>query len=54
MASVTANSRMSYAFSRDGALPGSRLWARVNPRTGTPTNSIWLCVGCSLVLRAPP
>jgi amino acid permease (GABA permease) len=53
MASVTANSRMSYAFSRDGALPGSRLWARVNPRTGTPTNSIWLCVGCSLVLASP-
>ena len=53
MASVTANSRMSYAFSRDGALPGSRLWAKVNPRTGTPTNSIWLCVCCSLVLASP-
>jgi len=53
MASVTANSRMSYAFSRDGALPGSRLWAKVNPRTGTPTNSIWLCVACSVVLAAP-
>ena len=53
MASVTANSRMSYAFSRDGALPGSRLWAQVNPRTGTPTNSIWLCVVCSIVLTLP-
>jgi amino acid permease (GABA permease) len=53
MASVTANSRMSYAFSRDGALPGSRLWARVNPRTGTPTNSIWLCVACSVLLASP-
>ncbi|HET7477798.1 MAG TPA: amino acid permease, partial [Dermatophilaceae bacterium] len=53
MASVTANSRMSYAFSRDGALPGSRLWAKVNPRTGTPTNSIWLCVVCSVVLASP-
>jgi amino acid transporter len=53
MASVTANSRMSYAFSRDNALPGSRLWAQVNPRTGTPTNSIWLCVGCSIVLASP-
>ena len=47
MASVTANSRMAYAFSRDGALPGSRIWKQVNPRTGTPTNSIWLCVACS-------
>jgi amino acid permease (GABA permease) len=53
MASVTANSRMSYAFSRDNALPGSRLWSQVNPRTGTPTNSIWLCVVCSIVLTTP-
>jgi len=53
MASVTANSRMTYAFSRDGALPGSQLWSKVNPRTGTPTNSIWLCTGCSLILASP-
>jgi amino acid transporter len=53
MASVTANSRMSYAFSRDHALPGSKLWAQVNPRTGTPTNSIWLCVVLSAILVAP-
>ncbi len=53
MASVTANSRMSYAFSRDNALPGSRLWAKVNPRTGTPTNSIWLCVTLSILLASP-
>jgi amino acid permease (GABA permease) len=53
MASVTANSRMAFAFARDGALPGSRLWKRVNPRTGTPTNSIWLCVVCSAVLVLP-
>jgi amino acid permease (GABA permease) len=53
MASVTANSRMSFAFSRDNALPGSRLWSKVNPRTGTPTNSIWLCVVCSVVVATP-
>jgi amino acid permease (GABA permease) len=53
MASVTANSRMSFAFSRDNALPGSRIWAKVNPRTGTPTNSIWLCVVCSIVIATP-
>ena len=53
MASVTANSRMSYAFSRDNALPGSRIWAKVNPRTGTPTNSIWLCVALSIILASP-
>lgn len=53
MASVTANSRMSYAFSRDNAIPGSRLWAKVNKRTGTPTNSIWLCVVLSIILTIP-
>jgi amino acid permease (GABA permease) len=53
MASVTANSRMAFAFSRDGALPGSRIWRRVNPRTGTPTNSIWLCVVLSALLVLP-
>lgn len=53
MASVTANSRMTFAFSRDGALPGSRIWAKVNPRTGTPTNSIWLCVTLSVILAVP-
>src|SRR3954453_10703294 len=42
MSSVTANSRMIYAFSRDGALPASRIWHRINPRTRTPTNAIWL------------
>jgi len=53
MASVTANSRMSFAFSRDNAIPGSRLWKKVNPRTGTPTNSIWLCVVLSILLTVP-
>jgi len=53
MASVTANSRMIYAFSRDGALPGSSLWHRVNPRTRTPTNAIWLAAGCALILGLP-
>lgn len=53
MASVTANSRMTYAFSRDNAIPGARIWAKVNPRTGTPTNSIWLCVVLSIILTVP-
>ncbi len=53
MSSVTANSRMIYAFSRDGALPGSRFWHRVNPRTRTPTNAIWLAAAGALVLGLP-
>ena len=53
MSSVTANSRMIYAFSRDGAVPGSQFWHRINPRTRTPTNSIWLAAGGALLLGLP-
>jgi len=53
MASVTANSRMIYAFSRDGALPGSAFWHRINPRTRTPTNAVWLAAGGAFVLGVP-
>ncbi len=53
MSSVTANSRMIYAFSRDGALPGSALWHRVNPKTRTPTNAIWLAAAGALILGLP-
>jgi amino acid permease (GABA permease) len=53
MSSVTANSRMIYAFSRDGALPGSAFWHRVNKRTRTPTNAIWLAAGGAFVLALP-
>lgn len=53
MASVTANSRMIYAFSRDGALPASALWHSINPRTRTPTNAIWLAAGGAFLLGLP-
>jgi amino acid transporter len=50
MASVTANSRMVYAFSRDGGLPFSSTWHKINPKTRTPTNAVWLGVGLSAVV----
>lgn len=53
MSSVTANSRMIYAFSRDGALPGSSFWHRINKRTRTPTNSVWFAVVGAFILGAP-
>lgn len=53
MASVTANSRMIYAFSRDGALPASDVWHRINPRTRTPTNAVWLAAGGAFLLGLP-
>jgi amino acid permease (GABA permease) len=53
MSSVTANSRMIYAFSRDGALPGSAIWHKINPKTRTPTNAIWLAAAGALILGLP-
>jgi amino acid transporter len=44
---------MIYAFSRDGALPGSSIWHRINPKTRTPTNAIWLAAGGALILGLP-
>ncbi|MHB8960347.1 MAG: amino acid permease [Candidatus Limnocylindrales bacterium] len=53
MASVTANSRMIYAFARDGAVPGSGFWHKINKRTRTPTNSIWLAAIGAFLLGVP-
>jgi amino acid transporter len=53
MSSITANSRMIYAFSRDGALPASAFWHRVNKRTRTPTNAIWLGAAGAFILGLP-
>lgn len=53
MSSVTANSRMIYAFSRDGAVPGSKMWHRINPRTRTPTNAVWFAAVGAFILALP-
>jgi len=52
MSSVTSNSRMIYAFSRDGAVPGHNLWHKLN-RGRTPQNAILLAVVCSFLLAVP-
>ncbi|AEM83727.1 amino acid permease [Streptomyces violaceusniger] len=52
-AEVAAASRMVFAFSRDGALPGSRLWQRVSSRTQTPVHAVWLSVAVACVLALP-
>ena len=44
---------MIYAFSRDGAIPGSKFWHRINKRTRTPTNSIWFAAVGAWILVAP-
>ncbi|KAK6921690.1 Amino acid/polyamine transporter I [Dillenia turbinata] len=49
MSSVTSNSRMVYAFSRDGAMPFSSFWHKVN-RQEVPINAVWLSVFISFCM----
>jgi amino acid permease (GABA permease) len=53
LANMTSNTRQIFAFSRDGAMPGSRWWHTVSPRTRTPVKAVWLAAVCSLLLVIP-
>ncbi|WP_225836644.1 amino acid permease [Streptomyces sp. NK08204] len=53
LANLTSNTRQIFAFSRDGAMPGSRWWHSVSLRTRTPVKAVWLAVLCSLALIVP-
>jgi amino acid transporter len=52
MGCVAAASRMAFAFSRDGAVPGHSLWRRLNKHR-TPTWSVLLVGGAALVITIP-
>ncbi|CAM9004123.1 unnamed protein product [Rhodiola kirilowii] len=52
MGSVTSNSRMAYAFSRDGAMPLSFLWHKVNKQE-IPLNAVWLSAFISFCMALP-
>lgn len=41
--------RMGYAFSRDGAMPFSRVWYQVNKQE-VPLNVVWLSVSMAFVM----
>lgn len=50
--SITSNSRMYYAFARDGGLP--KFFAKVEPRLwSSPVRAIWLAVFLSFILALP-
>lgn len=49
MSSVTSNSRMAYAFSRDGAMPFSSLWHKVNTHE-VPLNAVWFSAFISFAM----
>ncbi|TVY84852.1 putative amino-acid permease [Lachnellula suecica] len=45
---MMAMTRMLYAFARDGAIPFSGYFSKINEYTRTPVNAVWLCVAfCS-------
>ena len=52
-ACLTSASRMTFAFSRDGAIPGSRWLSKVNPSTRIPANAV-IFVGVIGVLITLP
>ena len=48
IAIMTTSSRMSYAFARDGGLPFSPIFAKVDKRLGVPLYSLVLSAGLAL------
>src|SRR3954453_1267105 len=51
-ACLTSASRMCYAFSRDGAIPGWRVWSRVNTKR-VPTNAVIFMAVCAALITVP-
>lgn len=47
---LLAASRQTFAFSRDGALPFSKLLYRMNKHTQTPVNTVWFGAILSILL----
>jgi len=50
LAALTSASRMTFAFARDGGLPGSAWLRRVNRRTGSPSTAVWNSAAASALL----
>lgn len=47
---TTAASRCTWAFSRDGAIPGSKWWKKIDTKTGVPLNAMMLSMVVQIVL----
>ncbi|HEX8714405.1 MAG TPA: amino acid permease [Solirubrobacteraceae bacterium] len=52
MACVTSASRMTFAFSRDGAVPGHNLWRRLG-KNRTPTWSVFFVCLFAMIITVP-
>jgi amino acid transporter len=52
-ACLTSASRMTFAFSRDGAIPGSTWLAKVNPKTKIPANAVMFVTAIGIIITLP-
>ncbi len=52
-AALASSSRMLFAFSRDGAVPGRRIWRKISQRNHIPVNSLLLCALLTWLLMVP-
>jgi len=52
MACMTSTSRMTYAFSRDGAVPGAKHWAKLN-KSQVPANAVILAAVVAIIITLP-
>ncbi|KAK1750375.1 choline transport protein [Echria macrotheca] len=50
VACTTAASRCTWAFARDGAIPGSKWWSKVHPTLDLPLNAMMLSMAIQIVL----
>jgi len=51
--SVTSNSRMMYAFARDGGIPAHKFFAKVSSNWKSPIRTVWLACTLSFILGLP-
>jgi len=52
-ACLTSASRMTFAFSRDGAIPGSAWLSKINPRTRVPGNAVLFVAVIGALITLP-
>jgi amino acid transporter len=51
--SITSNSRMMYAFARDGGIPGHKFFHKVDVKRKSPIRTVWLACTLSFILGLP-
>src|SRR5699024_6891905 len=52
-AALASASRMLFAFSRDGAVPGRAIWRKITSRNHIPVNAVLLCAFLTWALMIP-